>query len=156
MFEEIVRIPIEETLKDMNLVIDEWTKPKRQEPGDIDKREAEKLKKRLAKLSKKGRFEVNIDAQMKWRLCAARMMRQQFDKPWCYNGWEYRSDWALNFYKHGKEWRKPWPGGDCNLRVLMEQGIVQMVMVIHLGEVVLVLRDKMRQILNQPVRVALV
>ena len=123
MFEEIVRIPIEETLKDMNLVIDEWTKPKRQDPGDIDKREAEKLKKRLSKLSKKGRFEVNIDAQMKWRLCAARMMRQQFDKPWCYNGWEYRSDWALNFYKHGKEWRKPWPGGDCNLRVLMEQGI---------------------------------
>lgn len=106
----------------MALVIDEWTKDN-PGPNDISPREAKRLKKQLQKGLKKGTLQFKIDAQMKWRLCAARLMRAQFLKPWCWDGYEYRSNWALNHHKAGEQWRPRWEGGNCDLRVLAEQGI---------------------------------
>lgn len=116
-------IPPKDMLEDICLVIDEWTVPEKTQYCDITPREAVKLKKKLKKAFKKGNLKLKIDAQMKFRLCAARLMRGQFLKPWCFEGFEYRSHWALNLFKHGSEWRPMWPGGDGDVRVLMEQGI---------------------------------
>lgn len=119
-----LQYPAEELLKDLFLVIDENTKPEKERPEDITPRDAEKMKKKLLKARKRGKLMMSgIDSNWVWRLCAARLMREQFDKPWCFEGWQYRSAWALNHYKRGDEWCRKWKGGNCKLRVLGEQGI---------------------------------
>lgn len=116
--------PAKELIQDLFLVIDENTRLERENKDDITPEDARIMKKDIQKAYEQGNLRFDgMDSNWVWRLCAARLMRRRFSEDYCFLGWEYRSEWALNHYKFGSEWWPKWKGGDEEVRVLAEQGI---------------------------------
>lgn len=89
------------------------------EENEIGRLKKERLKKKIKKLVKQNRFQFNADSLWIWRLCAARLMRGEFDT---WYGYEMRSKWAAAFVQN--DWIYPrWDGKNCNMIVLAEQGV---------------------------------
>jgi len=97
-------------VNDICLVIDE---------NDITPQKKARLKKRVRKLAKRNKLDLKADTQWIWRLCAARLMREEFDH---WYGFEFRSKWASAFIM--RDWVYPrWNGGNSKCIVLAEQGV---------------------------------
>lgn len=97
-------------VNDICLVIDE---------NHISPQKKDRLKKKIKKLAKQNKLNFKADSLWMWRLCAARLMRGEFDT---WYGFEFRSKWSAAFVQN--EWIYPrWDGKPCKLLVLAEQGI---------------------------------
>lgn len=100
-------------MEDMILVVNE------QDASPIKK---QKVIKRLKKLAKQGKLQLQLDSMWSFRLFAARIMNGNWND---WKGWEYRSKWA---WEHNDPSMPPfvypkYQGGNNRCLVMAEQGI---------------------------------
>ena len=91
------------------------------EENNLPDWQRKKLKKKIEKKDKKGNLVFpKMGANWLWRLCAADLMRGNFNR---WYGFEYRSKWAyIMSDPHDFCYRK-WDGEPCRLLLMAEQGI---------------------------------